>query len=101
MTVDIRDLLNWSRYHFLAGANKYIQQESTFWRRSLWERAGSELNASYRDVGDFDLWVCFFRDARLYSVDALIGGTASIPIPSAQPTWTAIIKDATRLSRAS
>jgi glycosyltransferase involved in cell wall biosynthesis len=74
MTVDIRTLPNWSRYRFLAGANKYIQQESTFWRRSLWEKAGGELNAAYRDVGDFDLWVRFFRHARLYSVDALIGG---------------------------
>ena len=74
MTVDIRALPSWSRYRFLAGANKYIQQESTFWRRSLWEKAGSELNASYRDVGDFDLWVRFFCYARLYSVDALIGG---------------------------
>jgi glycosyltransferase involved in cell wall biosynthesis len=74
MTVDIRTLPSWSRYRFLAGANRYIQQESTFWRRSLWEKAGGELNASYRDVGDFDLWVRFFRYARLYSVDALIGG---------------------------
>lgn len=74
MTVDIRDVPGWSRYRFLAGANKYIQQESTFWRRSLWEKAGSELNASYREAGDFDLWVRFFRHARLYSVDALIGG---------------------------
>ena len=74
MTVDIRELPSWSRYRFLAGANKYIQQESTFWRRSLWEKAGGELNASYRDVGDFDLWVRFFRYAPLYSVDALIGG---------------------------
>jgi hypothetical protein len=74
MTVDIRTLPSWSRYRFLAGANKYIQQESTFWRRSLWEKAGGELNAAYRDVGDFELWVRFFRHARLYSVDALIGG---------------------------
>src|SRR6202049_4689034 len=74
MTIDIRELPSWSRYRFLAGANKYIQQESTFWRRSLWEKAGGELNAAYRDVGDFDLWVRFFRHARLYSVDALIGG---------------------------
>jgi glycosyltransferase involved in cell wall biosynthesis len=74
MTVDIRELPSWSRHRFLAGANKYIQQESTFWRRSLWEKAGGELHASYRDVGDFDLWVRFFRRARLYSVDALIGG---------------------------
>lgn len=56
MAVDIRDLPSWSRCRFLAGANKYIQQESTFWRRSLWEKPGSELNASYRDVANFDLW---------------------------------------------
>jgi hypothetical protein len=77
MTVDIREVPSWSRYRFLAGANKYIQQESTFWRRNLWEKTGSELNASYRDVGDFDLWVRFFRHATLYSVDALIGGYRS------------------------
>jgi hypothetical protein len=54
MTVDVRDLPAWSRYRFLAGANRYIQQESTFWRRSLWEKAGARLDDSYRDVGDFD-----------------------------------------------
>jgi glycosyltransferase involved in cell wall biosynthesis len=74
MTVLVKDLPQWSRYRFLAGANRYIQQESTFWRRSLWERAGGQMDASYRDVGDFDLWVRFFREAKLYSVDALIGG---------------------------
>jgi hypothetical protein len=46
MTVDVRVLPSWPRYRFLAGANKYIQQESTFWRKSLWEKAGSKLNAS-------------------------------------------------------
>lgn len=38
MTTHIDDLRRWSRYRFLAGANQYIQQESTFWRKSLWER---------------------------------------------------------------
>lgn len=66
-------LSRWSRYAFLAGANKYIQQESTFWRRSLWDRAGGFVDASYRAEGDFDLWVRFFRHAQLYSVDAPIG----------------------------
>ncbi len=77
MTVDVREVPRWSRYRFLAGANQFIQQESTYWRRSLWERAGSALDASYRDVGDFELWVRFFRHARLYSVNALIGGYRS------------------------
>jgi hypothetical protein len=75
MTVGVsRSLKRWSRIRFLAGSNRYIQQESTFWRRSLWERAGSHMDASRREGSDFELWVRFFRHARLYSVDALIGG---------------------------
>ncbi len=80
MTVGVsRSLKRWSRLRFLAGANRYIQQESTFWRRSLWERAGSHVDASRRDANDFELWVRFFRHARLYSVDALIGGFRAHP----------------------
>src|ERR1700738_3745253 len=74
MTVDVLPIPRWSRERFLAGANRYIQQESTFWRRSLWERAGGRLSTGYRAEGDFELWVRFFRHARLYSVNALIGG---------------------------
>jgi hypothetical protein len=81
MTADIRELPSWSRYRFLAGANKYIQQESTFWRRSLWEKAGGELNASYRDVG------CTPSTLSLED-------TVSMPMPSVRRTWSAIIKDA-------
>jgi len=72
--IETMDLARWSRYRFLAGANRYIQQESTFWRRSLWERAGGKVDASLRAEGDFELWVRFFRHAPLYSVNALIGG---------------------------
>jgi len=72
--IETMDLPRWSRYRFLAGANRYIQQESTFWRKSLWERAGGRVDASLRAEGDFELWVRFFRHAKLYPVDALIGG---------------------------
>ena len=72
--VRVYALPRWSRYRYLAGANKYIQQEGTFWRRSLWEKAGAYVDASRRFVSDFDLWVRFFRHAKLYSVDGLIGG---------------------------
>jgi hypothetical protein len=64
----------WSRIRYLAGFNRYIQQESTFWRRSLWEKAGGRVDSSLRMGGDFELWVRFFRHAKLYPVDALIGG---------------------------
>jgi glycosyltransferase involved in cell wall biosynthesis len=74
MTVSVYPVPRWSRYRFLAGANQCIQQEGTFWRRSLWDRAGGYVDASRRFMSDFELWVRFFRHARLYSVDALTGG---------------------------
>ena len=74
MTVTLLEVPHWSRSRFLAGANRYIQQESTFWRRSLWEKAGSRMDSSCRNGADFELWVRFFRLAKLYSVDGLIGG---------------------------
>jgi glycosyltransferase involved in cell wall biosynthesis len=72
--IETMNLARWSRLRFLAGANRYIQQESTFWRKTLWERAGGRVDATLRAEGDFELWVRFFRHAKLYSVDALIGG---------------------------
>jgi glycosyltransferase involved in cell wall biosynthesis len=74
MTTAVLDLPRWSRWRFLAGANRYIQQESTFWRRSLWEKAGSRVDDSRRYASDFELWVRFFQHAKLYSADVLIGG---------------------------
>ena len=79
MAVEVLKLRRWSRMAFLAGANRYIQQESTFWRRTLWERAGGRVDSSRRSGSDFELWVRFFRHAKLYSVDALIGGFRSHP----------------------
>ena len=74
MTIDVLPVPRWSQGRFLAGANKYIQQESTFWRRSLWARAGGRLSTEFRAEGDFELWVRLFRHAQLHSVNALIGG---------------------------
>ena len=79
LAAEILALRRWSRWAFLAGANRYIQQESTFWRRSLWEHAGGRVDDSRRSASDFELWVRFFRYAELYSVDALIGGFRAHP----------------------
>jgi glycosyltransferase involved in cell wall biosynthesis len=38
----------------------WIQQESTFWRRSLWERAGG-FDSTLKLAGDFDLWCRFMK----------------------------------------
>jgi len=50
-------------------ASGFIQQESTYWRRSLWERVGGRLDESLRLAADFDLWARFHRaGAKLYGV---------------------------------
>jgi len=51
-----------------------IQQESTFWRRSLWERAGGYLDTSVTLAADYELWARFYQHAELYGVRALLGG---------------------------
>ncbi len=64
----------WSRLHFLRrGGYGYMQQESVFWRRSLWERAGP-IDTSWSLAADFELWMRFFRATTLYEVNALVGG---------------------------
>jgi Glycosyl transferase family 2 len=55
-------------------AGGFIQQESTFWRRSLWERAGSRLDLSLRLAGDFELWARFFEHEPLWGVAAPLAG---------------------------
>ncbi len=55
-------------------ADFLIQQESTFWRRSLWERAGGHVDASLRFAGDFELWARFYRHAELYGAETPLGG---------------------------
>jgi glycosyltransferase involved in cell wall biosynthesis len=51
-----------------------IQQESVFWRRSLWEKAGAYLDTTYSLAADFELWARFFQHANLYTVPVPLGG---------------------------
>jgi glycosyltransferase involved in cell wall biosynthesis len=55
-------------------ATGWIQQESTFWRRSLWERAGGAVNANLAYAADFDLWARFFTTAELHAVAIPLAG---------------------------
>lgn len=52
----------------------WIQQESTFWRRSLWESAGGMIRARFDLAGDFDLWARFYRHADLVGVVSPLAG---------------------------
>lgn len=81
-TIEIGHVYGFTRSGFLYGENlpacgwraiSFIQQESTFWRRSLWERAGGSLDLGFRLAGDFELWARFFKHAPLYSVAMPLG----------------------------
>ena len=50
-----------------------IQQESTFWRRTLWEKAGNYHNVSYKYAHDLDLWCRFFFHSKLHTVPMPLG----------------------------
>ncbi len=52
----------------------YIQQESTFWRRSLWEKAGGYVSQDFGMAGDFELWSRFYRHTELFGVDIPLAG---------------------------
>lgn len=64
----------WHKYDFYGYQYKWLQQESTIWRRDLWEKAGSQLNIDLKYAGDLELWLRFFRHEKLYVTNALIGG---------------------------
>ena len=58
---------------FLMHRYQWVQQESTFWRRQLYEKVGG-IDVKYRLAGDFDLWMRFSRYEKMYITEALIGG---------------------------
>lgn len=78
----------YSRQGFFRGENLpgsardfkgFIQQESTFWRRSLWERAGGYVDTSPQFAGDYELWARFYQYTDLYAVATPLGGFREHP----------------------
>lgn len=63
-----------SKYCFLLNDYKWIQQESTVWKRSLWEKAGGYVQRTAKLAGDLELWLRFIQFADLYPCNILIGG---------------------------
>jgi hypothetical protein len=61
-------------YDYLSGSYGWIQQESVFWRRSLWDRAGGYIDEDYKLMVDGELWTRFFRHAELVSLDCILSG---------------------------
>lgn len=55
-------------------SNEWIQQESTFWRRSLWELSGGYVDSNLGFAADFELWARFFKFSKLYGISTPLGG---------------------------
>lgn len=78
---EVRNLPGFSKQAFLDGLylptttkkGYWMQQESTFWRRSLWEQAGSTI-PDYSLAGEFALWCKFYEHAELCGIGYPLGG---------------------------
>jgi glycosyltransferase involved in cell wall biosynthesis len=75
----------------------FIQQESTFWRRSLWERAGARCDASLTAAGDFELWSRFFRHAELWCVSVPLGCFRKHPDQKTARSFAIYLEEARRV----
>tara|TARA_Y100001934_G_scaffold63620_1_gene79021 strand:- start:230 stop:1105 length:876 start_codon:yes stop_codon:yes gene_type:complete len=84
-TIDIEDRYIRSRkynknlYDYLIGDWAVIQQESTFWRRSIWDAAGGGLDENLSIAFDSDLWSRFFLHAQHFHVDCPLGAYRKVP----------------------
>jgi glycosyltransferase involved in cell wall biosynthesis len=72
--VRLRSKYNYLLKHYHQGFSPFIQQESTYWRRSLWNKSGGYISTKYHIAGDFELWMRFFKNAELFLTNSLIGG---------------------------
>jgi hypothetical protein len=73
-TIKVDRFKRWSKFNYYTHDYEWIQQESVFWRRSLWEDSGSKINSNLKFAGDLELWMRFFRLEKLYTIDALLSG---------------------------
>lgn len=73
-TIAVESVKRWSKLDYYLGDFKWIQQESVFWRRSLWEVSGGKIETDMKYAGDLELWLRFFRHEKLYVTNALLGG---------------------------
>ena len=92
-------LLTWERSKYLRKQfmDPWIQQEGTFWRRRLWERAGSTMRTDMDFASDLELWTRFFRYSQLYAVDMILAGYRFQPKSKARLFMDKYLQEANRV----
>lgn len=75
----VGEIYNRSRRWFFSNRGRklktrgFFPQESTFWRRTLWEKAGSRIDTNLKYAGDLELWARFFQYANPVMTNASLG----------------------------
>ena len=62
-----------NKYDYMAGKWEVIQQESSCWRKSLWDKTGAQMDPAYEWAFDIALWVKFFKVAPLHQINTIFG----------------------------
>lgn len=64
-----------SRALYLAGKfdTPWIQQEGTYFRSALWNKAGGSMDLTFDFAADLELWARFYRFEKLYTSSASLG----------------------------
>ena len=52
----------------------FIQQESCFWTKELWEKSNGKFIREYKLAGDYHLWRLFAQHTNLYKINSPISG---------------------------
>lgn len=50
----------------------FIQQESTFWTKQIWDKAGGKIPEKYQYAGDYFLWMNLAKYEPLYTVNTIL-----------------------------
>jgi glycosyltransferase involved in cell wall biosynthesis len=71
--LDARNLYR-NKFDYLSGNYQWIQQESVFWRKEIWELCGSLIHEQYALMIDGDLWSRFFMHTDLWHINMVLAG---------------------------
>ena len=86
-------------YNYILGDYRWMQQESTFFTKSIWERSGAYLDESYQLAIDTELWSRFFLHEKVWNVETIIGGYRRHTANRAIKNYGKVIEESDRVIR--
>jgi len=71
--VHVDKIHRWNRMRYYTKDYEWIQQEGTFWRKSLWDEAGGYISTFYKLASDLELWSRYFQCSELHVIQTTLG----------------------------